>query len=134
MTAGLHPRTTSSSTRTTENLRTWAHGVTLFPTVAGLALFATAAVQGSPTWDLTGLVTYWGLGVLDGFLASDEVQTVPSPETLSIRLWRWARLFEARWVSCRLLPFLLAGFLVLLAGLALGNLARYLVDSVDPSH
>jgi hypothetical protein len=133
MTAGLRPRTISSGTRTTEHLRTWVNGVTLFRTVAGLALFSAAASQGSPTWNLAGLVTSWGLDVVDGFLASGEVQTVPSPDPLSIRLRRWARSFGARWVLCRLLRFLLAGFLVLLAGLALGNLARYLMDSVDPS-
>jgi CDP-diacylglycerol--glycerol-3-phosphate 3-phosphatidyltransferase len=52
-----------------EDLRTWANAVTLFRTVAGLALFAVAAVERSLAWNLGGLAIYWGLDVLDGFLA-----------------------------------------------------------------
>jgi CDP-diacylglycerol--glycerol-3-phosphate 3-phosphatidyltransferase len=52
-----------------EDLRTWANGVTLVRTVAGLALFATAAIERSLAWNLAGLAVYCGLDVLDGFLA-----------------------------------------------------------------
>jgi len=55
--------------QTSEDLRTWANGVTLFRTVAGLALFAVAAIEHSLAWNLGGLAVYWGLDVLDGFLA-----------------------------------------------------------------
>jgi len=53
----------------TEDLRTWANLVTLIRTVAGLALFAVAAIQHSLAWNLAGLAAYWSLDVLDGFLA-----------------------------------------------------------------
>lgn len=72
-------------------------------------------------------------GTLRDFVSSDEIYTVPPPETVSARLRKWARSFEARYVPCGAVRFLLVGFLVLLACLALGNVARYVVDSVDPS-
>lgn len=50
-------------------LRTWANLVTLIRTLAGLALFTVAAVERSLTWNLAGLAAYWGLDMLDGFLA-----------------------------------------------------------------
>jgi CDP-diacylglycerol---glycerol-3-phosphate 3-phosphatidyltransferase len=53
----------------TEDLRIWANLVTLIRTVAGLALFAVAATEHSPAWNLAGLVVYWSLDLLDGFLA-----------------------------------------------------------------
>jgi CDP-diacylglycerol--glycerol-3-phosphate 3-phosphatidyltransferase len=52
-----------------EDLRTWANLVTLIRTFAGLALFAFAAIEHSPAWNLAGLAVYWSLDVLDGFLA-----------------------------------------------------------------
>jgi CDP-diacylglycerol--glycerol-3-phosphate 3-phosphatidyltransferase len=52
-----------------EELRTWANGVTLFRTILGLVLFVVAAVEHSLAWNLAGLTVYWGLDVLDGFLA-----------------------------------------------------------------
>lgn len=53
----------------TEDIRTWANGVTLLRTVAGLTLFAAAAMERSLAWNLAGLAVYWSLDVLDGFLA-----------------------------------------------------------------
>jgi CDP-diacylglycerol---glycerol-3-phosphate 3-phosphatidyltransferase len=52
-----------------EDARTWANAVTLIRTVVGLALFTLAALQRSMVWNLAGLAVYWGLDVLDGFLA-----------------------------------------------------------------
>ena len=52
-----------------ERLGTWANGVTLLRTIVGLALFALAAIERSPTWNLAGLAVYWGMDLLDGFLA-----------------------------------------------------------------
>jgi CDP-diacylglycerol--glycerol-3-phosphate 3-phosphatidyltransferase len=52
-----------------ENLATWANGVTLVRTIAGLILFSIAAFEHSPTWNLAGLAVYWVMDCLDGFLA-----------------------------------------------------------------
>lgn len=52
-----------------EDLRTWANAVTVFRTVAGLAVFSVAALEHSIWWNLAGLVIYGGLDVLDGYLA-----------------------------------------------------------------
>jgi CDP-diacylglycerol--glycerol-3-phosphate 3-phosphatidyltransferase len=52
-----------------EDLRTWANAVTVFRTVAGLALFSVAALEHSTRWNLAGLVIHAGLDVLDGYLA-----------------------------------------------------------------
>lgn len=54
---------------TAEDPRTWANGVTLLRTVAGLALFAAAAIEHSLAWNLAGLGVHCSLDVLDGFLA-----------------------------------------------------------------
>lgn len=64
-----YPHMLSSTAWASGDLGTWANAVTLFRTVAGLALFAVAAIQHSPTWNLAGLAVYWSLDVLDGFLA-----------------------------------------------------------------
>lgn len=48
---------------------TWANLVTLIRLVAGLAIFAYAAVARSETWNLVGLGVYWVLDVVDGYLA-----------------------------------------------------------------
>jgi hypothetical protein len=72
-------------------------------------------------------------GTLRAFVASDEIQTVPPPETWSVRLRRWATSFEERCVPCGLLRAVLVALLVLLALLALGNAARYVVDGLDPA-
>jgi hypothetical protein len=72
-------------------------------------------------------------GTLRAFLASEDLHTVPPPETWSVRLRRWARSFEARCIPCGLLRFLLVGLLLLLACIALGNAARYILDSFNPS-
>jgi len=69
MTARPYARTVSSGGWTHEDLRTWANGVTLVRTIAGLALFAVAAMEHSLAWNLAGLAIYWSLDVLDGFLA-----------------------------------------------------------------
>jgi CDP-diacylglycerol--glycerol-3-phosphate 3-phosphatidyltransferase len=60
----IAPRTVSG-----ENLATWANGVTLVRTIAGLVLFSIAAFAHSFTWNLAGLAVYWILDCLDGFLA-----------------------------------------------------------------
>ena len=52
-----------------EDLRTWANAVTLVRTVGGLVLFSVAAFKHSAAWNLAGLAVYWGLDVLDGYLA-----------------------------------------------------------------
>jgi CDP-diacylglycerol---glycerol-3-phosphate 3-phosphatidyltransferase len=49
--------------------RTWANLVTAVRGVAGLVLFAVAAVQRDVTFNYVGLGVYWALDVLDGFLA-----------------------------------------------------------------
>lgn len=54
---------------TRETWFTWANVVTLFRLVAGVAIFAYAAVTGSETWNFIGLGVYWVLDVVDGFLA-----------------------------------------------------------------
>ena len=69
MASGLYPQAISPAGRPAEDLRTWANGITLLRTVAGLALFAVAAIERSPSWNLAGLALYWSLDVLDGFLA-----------------------------------------------------------------
>ena len=48
---------------------TWANGVTLLRTIGGLILFSVAASRGSAAWNSAGLALYWGLDVLDGYLA-----------------------------------------------------------------
>jgi CDP-diacylglycerol--glycerol-3-phosphate 3-phosphatidyltransferase len=52
-----------------EDLRTWANAVTLVRTIGGLILFSVAAFKHSAAWNLAGLAMYWGLDVLDGYLA-----------------------------------------------------------------
>jgi CDP-diacylglycerol--glycerol-3-phosphate 3-phosphatidyltransferase len=49
--------------------RTWANLVTAVRAVAGLALFAVAAVRRDPILNYVGLGVYWVLDVLDGYLA-----------------------------------------------------------------
>ncbi len=71
---GILPRygrvaTAASVLPAASELRTWANLVTLIRTLAGLALFTVAAVERSLAWNLAGLAAYWGLDVLDGFLA-----------------------------------------------------------------
>jgi CDP-diacylglycerol---glycerol-3-phosphate 3-phosphatidyltransferase len=48
---------------------TWANLVTAIRLVAGLAIFAYAAVAKDETWNFIGLGVYWVLDVVDGFLA-----------------------------------------------------------------
>ena len=48
---------------------TWANLVTAVRLVAGMAIFAYAAVAQSETWNFVGLGVYWALDVVDGFLA-----------------------------------------------------------------
>jgi CDP-diacylglycerol--glycerol-3-phosphate 3-phosphatidyltransferase len=69
MLAKPYARTTPIGALGAESLATWANGVTLLRTVVGLALFALAAIERSPAWNLAGLAVYWGLDLLDGFLA-----------------------------------------------------------------
>lgn len=52
-----------------ESWGTWANLVTGLRLVAGLAIFAYAAVERSETWNFVGLGVYWVLDVVDGFLA-----------------------------------------------------------------
>jgi len=70
---------------------------------------------------------------LSEFLASDELHMVPTTETWSVRLRKSARTFEARYVPCTVMRFLLVGLLLLLALVALDNMARYMLDAFDPS-
>ena len=48
---------------------TWANLVTAVRLVAGLVIFAYAAVAKDETWNFIGLGVYWVLDVVDGFLA-----------------------------------------------------------------
>jgi CDP-diacylglycerol---glycerol-3-phosphate 3-phosphatidyltransferase len=48
---------------------TWANLATGIRVIAGLAIFAYAAVTRSATWNYVGLAVYWALDVVDGFLA-----------------------------------------------------------------
>jgi CDP-diacylglycerol--glycerol-3-phosphate 3-phosphatidyltransferase len=48
---------------------TWANLVTAVRVVAGVAIFAYAAVERNETWNYIGLGLYWALDVVDGFLA-----------------------------------------------------------------
>lgn len=52
-----------------ESWGTWANLVTAIRLVAGLAIFAYAAVERDEIWNFIGLGVYWLLDVLDGFLA-----------------------------------------------------------------
>jgi CDP-diacylglycerol---glycerol-3-phosphate 3-phosphatidyltransferase len=52
-----------------ERWATWANVVTAVRLVAGLAIFAYAAVTRSEAWNFIGLGVYWVLDVVDGFLA-----------------------------------------------------------------
>lgn len=52
-----------------EDPRTWANGVTALRTVAGLAVFASAAYARDPVLNYVGLAIFWVLDVLDGVLA-----------------------------------------------------------------
>ncbi len=56
-------------TTTTETWKTWANLVTGIRLVAGMAIFAYAAVYKNETWNFIGLGVYWLLDVVDGFLA-----------------------------------------------------------------
>jgi CDP-diacylglycerol--glycerol-3-phosphate 3-phosphatidyltransferase len=58
-----------STSLSDENTATWANGVTLFRTLAGLILFSVAAIEHSLVWNLAGLGIYGALDCLDGFLA-----------------------------------------------------------------
>jgi CDP-diacylglycerol--glycerol-3-phosphate 3-phosphatidyltransferase len=48
---------------------TWANLATAIRVVAGVAIFAYAAASRSLAWNYAGLVVYWVLDVVDGFLA-----------------------------------------------------------------
>lgn len=48
---------------------TWANLVTLLRTVIGVPIFAAAFVREDLTLALIGLAIYWGMDMLDGFLA-----------------------------------------------------------------
>jgi CDP-diacylglycerol--glycerol-3-phosphate 3-phosphatidyltransferase len=62
-------RTLSSESLPGGDLLTWANGVTGLRTVAGLLLFSIAAARQSMTLNLAGLLVYWALDILDGWLA-----------------------------------------------------------------
>ncbi len=64
-----HAYAISSESLFNEDLRTWANAVTLVRTIGGLILFSVAAFKHSAAWNLAGLAMYWGLDVLDGYLA-----------------------------------------------------------------
>ena len=50
-----------STSLSDENTATWANGVTLFRTLAGLVLFSVAAIEHSLVWNLAGFVVYGAL-------------------------------------------------------------------------
>jgi CDP-diacylglycerol--glycerol-3-phosphate 3-phosphatidyltransferase len=52
-----------------ESWTTWANLVTAIRLVAGIAIFAYAALERNETWNFIGLGVYWVLDVVDGFLA-----------------------------------------------------------------
>jgi CDP-diacylglycerol--glycerol-3-phosphate 3-phosphatidyltransferase len=52
-----------------DELWTWANAVTLLRCVVGLTLFSIAAVTHEAVWNVAGLLVYWSLDTLDGFLA-----------------------------------------------------------------
>jgi CDP-diacylglycerol--glycerol-3-phosphate 3-phosphatidyltransferase len=52
-----------------ETWMTWANLVTAIRLVAGLVMFAYAAVTRNELWNFVGLGVYWVLDVVDGFLA-----------------------------------------------------------------
>jgi CDP-diacylglycerol--glycerol-3-phosphate 3-phosphatidyltransferase len=55
--------------RQRERVFTWANLVTALRTVSCLLVFAIAARRHSAAWNLAGLALYWGLDILDGYLA-----------------------------------------------------------------
>lgn len=52
-----------------EKWGTWANLVTLVRLVAGIAIFAVAAVRHDETLNFIGLGVYWVLDIVDGYLA-----------------------------------------------------------------
>jgi CDP-diacylglycerol--glycerol-3-phosphate 3-phosphatidyltransferase len=58
-----------SSPRHPETIATWANVVTALRTVGGTVLFAMATARQSARWNLAGLLVYWSLDALDGYLA-----------------------------------------------------------------
>lgn len=54
---------------TASELWTWANGVTVIRCVGGLILLSIAAVTQAESWNIAGLLVYWSLDSLDGFLA-----------------------------------------------------------------
>jgi CDP-diacylglycerol--glycerol-3-phosphate 3-phosphatidyltransferase len=52
-----------------ETWRTWANLATAVRVAACLACFVAAALTASEAWNLTGLVLYWVLDVVDGGIA-----------------------------------------------------------------
>ncbi len=52
-----------------KNLWTWANGLTIARTLAGLAVLSIAAFQGSDAWNFVGLAIYWIFDSLDGIIA-----------------------------------------------------------------
>lgn len=52
-----------------EKWGTWANLVTLVRLVAGIAIFAVAAVRRDETLNFIGLGVYWVLDIVDGYLA-----------------------------------------------------------------
>ncbi|MBA3391586.1 MAG: CDP-alcohol phosphatidyltransferase family protein [Deltaproteobacteria bacterium] len=59
----------SAVSTTRESWGTWANIVTAIRLVAGMAIFAYAAVTRNETWNFIGLGVYWVLDVVDGALA-----------------------------------------------------------------
>jgi CDP-diacylglycerol--glycerol-3-phosphate 3-phosphatidyltransferase len=58
-----------TSIAATESWRTWANLVTAIRLIAGMTVFAYAAVHRDERWNFIGLAIYWVLDVVDGFLA-----------------------------------------------------------------
>jgi hypothetical protein len=72
-------------------------------------------------------------GALTEFLSSDELHTIPPPDTWSVRLGRWARSTSARYFPSSVRRALLAGLLLLLAMLAFADVAWHLSSAFNPS-
>ena len=65
----LHKGLVTPDTIPHETVWTWPNLVTLIRTIGGLALFALAAISDAALWNMLGLVIYWSLDTLDGYLA-----------------------------------------------------------------
>jgi CDP-diacylglycerol--glycerol-3-phosphate 3-phosphatidyltransferase len=84
-----HVYATSPKSLSKEDLLTWANIVTVVRTVGGLVVFSIAVFKHSRGWNFTGLVLFWGLDILDGFLArtlKQETRLGAQMDILSDRL------------------------------------------------